>query len=185
MWAFASAAGAAVLWSYEARPGRVGAVAATWPTGSRLTRSAGRCTLVVAMSPRCACSLATVREAELILSRARVPVDAVVLMTGPAAEGTDLWRRSAAIPGVRVVPDPDGREAEAFGAATSGHVVLYDPAGRLRFSGGITPSRGHAGDNAGREAVLALLGCGTSGAAGSAVVYGCPVLSAAPAGGTQ
>jgi hypothetical protein len=35
--------------------------------------------------------------------------------------------------------------------------LLYDTAGRLLFSGGITAARGHSGDNAGREAIVALL----------------------------
>ena len=35
--------------------------------------------------------------------------------------------------------------------------VLYDAAGHLLFHGGITPSRGHSGDNAGSQAIAALL----------------------------
>jgi hypothetical protein len=34
---------------------------------------------------------------------------------------------------------------------------MYDRDGRLLFQGGITISRGHAGDNPGRSALVALL----------------------------
>ena len=35
--------------------------------------------------------------------------------------------------------------------------MFYDARGALLFSGGITGARGHAGDNAGRRAIVALL----------------------------
>jgi hypothetical protein len=75
----------------------------------------------------------------------------------PSAETTELWRTAAAIPGVTVTDDHDGREARRFRAATSGYALLYDDLGGLRFSGGITGSRGHAGDNLGRSAVAGFL----------------------------
>ncbi len=53
--------------------------------------------------------------------------------------------------------DDDGAEAKRFGAETSGQTLLYDERGTLAFSGGITGSRGHAGDNAGRASLLALI----------------------------
>ena len=70
---------------------------------------------------------------------------------------SDIARDAAAIPGVLTFRDEDGDEARRFGAATSGHVMLYDAAGRLHFSGGITPARGHEGDSLGRDAVIDLI----------------------------
>ena len=58
---------------------------------------------------------------------------------------------------MKVVFDPDGVEARRFGAETSGHTLLFGADGRLLFSGGITASRGHAGDNAGESAIVALV----------------------------
>ncbi len=58
---------------------------------------------------------------------------------------------------MRVIRDDGALMAAAFGAETSGQVFLYDAQGSLRFSGGITESRGHVGDNAGRAAVEQLL----------------------------
>ena len=54
---------------------------------------------------------------------------------------------------MRVVNDVEGVEARRFGAQTSGTTSLYSPDGRLLFSGGITSSRGHEGDNAGEDAL--------------------------------
>jgi hypothetical protein len=54
--------------------------------------------------------------------------------------------------------------------------VLYDSAGNLLFRGGITSARGHAGDNAGRAAVVSLL---TSDEAEGrdTPVFGCPLFA--------
>jgi hypothetical protein len=86
---------------------------------------------------------------------------------------------------VTAVADPDGEEAQRFGAATSGHVLLFDPAGELRFSGGITASRGHVGDNDGCDRLIRLLTAGVGAERPSGVgipavsrqplVYGCPI----------
>jgi hypothetical protein len=53
----------------------------------------------------------------------------------------------------------------------SGQVLAYDGQGRLAFNGGITASRGHEGDSAGRSAVEAML-AGRRHAA-TAFVFGC------------
>jgi hypothetical protein len=70
---------------------------------------------------------------------------------------TDLWRSAAEIAGVTCLADVDGIEQQRFGARTSGEVFLYDTSGQLLFHGGITASRGHAGDNAGRDALEEML----------------------------
>ena len=89
---------------------------------------------------------------------------------------TDLWRSATAIPGVTVHEDSDGARAQLFGAETSGYVLLYDTHGQLLFKGGITGSRGHAGDNAGESAVTALL-TGQGASLRQTRVYGCSLLS--------
>jgi hypothetical protein len=89
---------------------------------------------------------------------------------------TDLWRTAASIPGVTLVRDDDGREARRFGTATSGQTLLYDGDGALRFSGGITGSRAHAGDNAGRQSLVALLS-GEQPDRVATNVFGCPLFA--------
>jgi hypothetical protein len=91
-------------------------------------------------------------------------------------EKTDLLAGAAAIPGVTVVRDDEGVEAGRFRAATSGQTMLYDAAGKLLFSGGITSARGHEGDNAGRAAVVSLLTTGEAGREGTPV-FGCPLFA--------
>ena len=74
--------------------------------------------------------------------------------------------------------DNDGIEARRFGSSTSGQVMLYNTQGKLLFSGGITASRGHSGDNDGRTAIVALL---TQGQAltDETPVFGCQLFGKA------
>jgi hypothetical protein len=58
---------------------------------------------------------------------------------------------------VTVIQDEDGLEARRFHATTSGHAIVYDARASLLFTGGITASRGHSGDNEGRSAIVSLL----------------------------
>ena len=61
----------------------------------------------------------------------------------------------------------------AFGARTSGQVLVYDEKGELRFSGGVTAERDHYGESTGHDAVEALLaGEGNPGCV-KAPVFGC------------
>jgi len=46
---------------------------------------------------------------------------------------------------VTIISDESGTLSDQFGAMTSGQTFAFDRAGRLRFSGGITASRGHEG----------------------------------------
>lgn len=79
---------------------------------------------------------------------------------------------------MNVVNDGDGVEAKRFGAFTSGQALLYDAQGQLRFSGGITDSRGHEGDNAGREAIEAIL-AGKTATTTLTDVFGCGLFAPA------
>ena len=112
-----------------------------------------------------------------IMASCRGRVDASVLLLStegadPEWEQTDARAALLAMPGIRVVSDPGGVEAGVFGAETSGKTLLFDGQGRLVFSGGITGSRGHEGDNPGEDAVIDWITRGTSDLRTSAV-YGC------------
>jgi hypothetical protein len=101
-------------------------------------------------------------ELAKIMARLQGKVAAYVLFLTPKAMSpqwadTDLRRAAERIPGVTVLSDIDGAEAQKFGAETSGHTFLYDRAGVLRFSGGITASRGHAGDNVGESSLISIV----------------------------
>lgn len=116
-------------------------------------------------------------ELAQVMAKAKGRVQAQVWFYRPAAESeewshTDLWRSAAKIPGVRVAEDVGGAEAAHFHATVSGQTLLYGKNGRRLFNGGITGARGHAGDNAGRAAVLALLR-GDTFQAVETPVFGC------------
>ena len=89
-------------------------------------------------------------------------------------ERTDLWQSASRIPGVKVIQDSEGVEARLFHGATSGQAILYDPEGRLQFSGGITASRGHSGDNEGRSAIVSLVNAKVADRR-ETLVFGCPL----------
>jgi hypothetical protein len=177
LWLLVVAAGLAGLWRYASSPGIAATPPARWPADSRLERATDRATLVMLLHPHCPCSRASVEELNRLMVRVGGLVKTHLLFLKPADmpadwEKTDLWQAAAAIPGTSLRPDLDGAEAARFGSATSGQALLYDAQGRLLFSGGITPARGHAGDSAGRSAILSLLTAGTATAARTPV-FGC------------
>ena len=160
-WLLSVAIGFAILVRYDQRSGQPADPPMRWPARSALERTSGRATLVMLVHPRCPCSRASLEELDGIIASAPGRATVHVVFVTPRAltddwDESDLWRTAARMPGVHL-QDDDGTEAARFGSSTSGQVVLYDADGALRFSGGITPSRGHAGDNAGRAVVIALL----------------------------
>lgn len=181
VWLLAVAAGLRFLLRYENTPGQRGQTPRAWPAASQLARTGDAPTLVMMVHPHCPCSRASIGELAQLLTdyRGRVNVDVVFVKPAdfPGAwEQTDLWQSAAALPGVKLSVDAGGVEARRFGSATSGQSMLYDAAGQLLFSGGITVARGHAGDNAGRSAIFALL-TNHQPARNETPVFGCPIFN--------
>jgi len=180
-WITVVAAGLALLWNYEWRPGARTSGAEAWPAHTSVTPRSGVFNLVVCLHPKCPCSSATVDELYKIVKRARTPVHVNVLLFESADAAQD-WATSSPSEAVRtfpdtsVVPDPEGLQASLFGALTSGDVQLYSPVGRRLFHGGITISRGHAGDNAGANAISGFLN-GERSANVETPVFGCVIRS--------
>ncbi len=183
LWCVIVCVGMGFLVDYETRPGEAAIVPTRWPANSRITTMSGQHHLVMFAHPRCPCTRASIGELALIMAHARDRLTADVLFVKPREFETDwvtsdLWRSADSIPGVTSKLDTDGAEARRFGANTSGQVVLYDGAGRLLFSGGITASRGHSGDNLGRSTIASLLNNAALVAApepANCSVYGCPL----------
>jgi hypothetical protein len=180
VWTMAVGTGMALLWNYEVAPGVAATAPARWPESSRIARATDRPTLLMLLHPQCPCSKASLEELDRLMARVHHRVAARVLFVIPpdAPEDwarTDLWRQASGIRGVSVVGDRDALEAERFHAATSGEALLYGTDGRLLFSGGITGSRGHAGDNTGRSALLAFL-TDREAATRNTPVFGCSLL---------
>lgn len=181
-WMLMIGVGLALLWTHDNAPGQAAAPSSLWPRDSRIRLAADRATLIMLAHPHCPCTRASIGELDRLMAQAQGRVTAYVLLVKPAGayddwEKTDLLQSAASIPGVSVVVDDGGVEAHRFHALTSGQTILYDAEGRLLFSGGITGSRGHSGDNAGRSAIVSLLNTGEAEQA-EALVFGCPLFDA-------
>lgn len=179
LWLFAIGLGLSMLWGYENTPGVGAEPPSRWPAASRIQPAPGRATLVMMAHPHCPCTRATIGELALIMAHTQGRLTAYVLFLKPAGfaedwEKTDLWQSAASIPGVEVMIDDGGAEARRFHSATSGQAILYSAEGGLLFSGGITGSRGHSGDNAGRSAIVSLANAGAAEEA-ETLVFGCPL----------
>jgi len=179
LWLLAAVAGLSMLWKYDNAPGVQATAPARWPASSALARTPGRPTLILLAHPQCSCTPASLAELAEVLARANTRPSTYVLFLKPEGvsngwEQTSLWTTAASIPGVTLVRDDNGREAQRFGSATSGQTLLYDGDGTLRFNGGVTGSRAHAGDNAGRRSLVALLG-GERAERAMTSVFGCPL----------
>lgn len=161
-WLLAVIGGGVVVLRYENAAGQTGATEAIWPSNTKIPLSNNRPTLVMFAHPKCPCTRASIEELNRILARCSSKLSAHVLFFKPASVDskwahTDSWKSVSDIPGVIVSEDQDGEEARRFGAETSGYVVLYGADGNLLFKGGITSARGHVGDNAGVEQIVASL----------------------------
>jgi hypothetical protein len=185
VWSCLVLAGIKWISDYKTAPGAQESAPLEWPPQSGLSSQAGHSTLVMFVHPKCPCSRASLSELDTIINADRSDASAFVVFLRPEGvtndwEHTDTWETAVHIPRTTTVVDPGGLEAKRFGALTSGHVVLYDEGGRLRFSGGITGSRAHAGDNVGRQTVLDLLARVPTPWHDHAV-FGCPVDAPPPA----
>ncbi|MBN8232749.1 RedB protein [Corallococcus macrosporus] len=174
-WLLASVLGLGLVWSHASAEGRAATPPSRLP--EHFLRTPGTWTLFVLLHPRCPCSRATLTELAKLLDRdgARVATRVFVWaprQAPPGFERAELWARAESLPGVEVVADVDGAVARELGVSTSGQVVLYSPDGVARFSGGITPARGHEGDSAGARAIRDLLHA-EAPSTGTAPVFGC------------
>lgn len=186
---FALGAGAWALLKYSGTPGAVGEPPRHWPATSQIQRDPQHATLIMVAHPRCPCTRASLGELARLMAQCQGRLTAYVILPIPAGaagdwEQTDLWRSARIIPGVTALCDPGSVQARSFGVETSGHTLLYDTRGRLIFSGGITESRGHEGDNAGHSAIVDLLVQGSADISASPV-FGCPLFAAESAASNQ
>jgi hypothetical protein len=150
-----------------------------WPADSPVQLAQQGNTLLMFAHPHCPCTKASLQELGRILQKSRQPIVAHVFFVSPARYPskwtlTDLWRNAAAIPGVAVHGDPDCAAANQFGVETSGHVLLFNSAGKLLFRGGITTECGRDGDNPGAENLAERLNAHNTSLA-EAPVFGRPL----------
>jgi hypothetical protein len=158
-----------LIWDgVEARPGAVGSVPPT--------RGPGKPSVVVFVHPHCPCSREGLPELikELRPASAGAEIRIVFVRPPGVPVGWELGRswEIAAASGLGVNADPDGAEAAAEGAETSGYAVARDANGRVAFRGGI--GRGRTGSNPGLQAVADVL-AGRVPVVSEVAVYGCPL----------
>jgi len=181
IWLGLSVLGFLLLVDYDTTPGAGARAPRHWASTALIEPLAGKCTLVMFAHPHCPCTRASIAELSVLMTRCQDKVHAIVLFLKPGGfppgwEKTDLWYEASRIPGVTVTTDEDGAASRQFAAVTSGQTFVYSTAGSLLFSGGITASRGHAGDNEGLETAVAAIAAGTP-APGPALVFGCPLIA--------
>jgi len=150
------------MWTYSMTPGTAPSVPQRWPGSSLVTHSGTRATLIMFLHPRCTCSNASLVELQQIARNHQDVLSLWVLIheppdAPPGWDSTSTVERARRILNATTVLDRGGAEARRFAVTTSGHVVVYDAARALQFSGGITGARGHLGDNEGLRSVVALL----------------------------
>jgi hypothetical protein len=178
LWIGTIAAAFEAIRRFETTPGLPASAPRVWPAASAVARTSGAWSLVMLVHPHCSCSRASVSELAAIVEKAPRRVETTVLVYRPHEmpagwERTGVYDAASRIPRARVRLDRDGAEAELFGGFTSGQTFLYDEEGRLRFAGGVTSLRGHAGLNRGRADVLRIARQGHG--SGSHPVFGCAI----------
>jgi hypothetical protein len=181
MWGCCAGVGLAVMLNYEFTAAPPADVAPQWPGGAELARDSTVPTLIVFLHPHCPCSRATLRELDCLAADCEGQFALRIVLVRPPDtndgwEQTNLHRSAQQIPAAVVSSDAQGAEATRFGATTSGEAILYSPDGGLLFHGGLTPSRGHEGENAGRNALTSLIRTGQATCTQTAV-FGCPLLN--------
>jgi len=190
VWLATVTSGTIVILNYESRPGENPSQLTQWPHETLMARLADYPTVVMFTHPHCPCTRASVSEFAQIVSMCRELADFRVIAFDPV-DANDDWRESdlvesaTAVPGVTVFWDKDGQEACRFNIKTSGHVLLYDSKGQLRFSGGITSSRGHQGSNFGRSQLVAWLRKSSEQRAQQADLLESPVFGCALVDGSE
>lgn len=180
LWLSASVAGVCYMASYGNTAAEKNvSYPKTFPKESLIERNAGQSTLLFFAHPKCPCTRASLHELNRLITDVNGKLKVYVVFMKPrnADENwtqTDLRSIAETIPDAQILIDESERETRIFNAQTSGLILLYDAQGNLRYDGGITSSRGHEGDNAGRQAIFRILTQDDNETA-EMPVFGCPL----------
>ncbi len=180
-WAVACVVGSYIAMRYDFQPGELGPAPAHWPADTMVRPLPGHTTALFFLHPRCVCTAASVQNVvKAMRGHPNARLISLVFVP-PETAASEEWQNTkyeqvlrAGVPESLIVPDPGGRDAERFGAATSGTVLVYDQQGIEIFRGGITDRRGGEEDNPGfRQFVEALTTGHASEAKTPWPVFGC------------
>lgn len=170
VWAGTTACAFAYFWRIDSTPG-------SQTPAPQSIDSAGKspCVLVF-LHAQCPCSRATLSELGRLIAKLNRPTAFQIYFVATANDASwresSLYAQATRLPNATITEDPTGTLAAQYGAQTSGQVIAYDAGGKLIFQGGITESRGHEGDSAGKSRLLAALQSPQDGTLTSPV-YGC------------
>ncbi len=183
LWLGTLVLGMGYLYAHEFSAAPASAGVLVWPVEeSPLTLNAEHATLLFFAHPRCPCTRNSVAELDAVLRGVEAPVSAsMVLMQPPEGDVDPAWSGNALVAGfsegvgLAMVKDADGALARRFDVAASGTVLVYGPDGALRYRGGVTASRSHAGPGPGVDALQLALSDKPVLAPGGQMVFGCPL----------
>lgn len=177
-WLLTVSAGLLFVADYDSKPGVAARPPQHWPRGVSLARAVTKPTVVMFLHPRCPCSRASLLELAELTQGERDTLDLHVVFAQPAEvtsewSKSDLWEAAVANRDLQVALDQGGELARQFGAQISGQVLVYDRTGVLQFEGGITASRGHAGDSFGSTQIRAIAAGRVSDTPTKCAAFGC------------
>ncbi len=173
-WILCASAGVGSMLVYSLTPGSHPVVRKI-PTDSEIQISKSRPNLLVFLHPKCSCSHATLSELRGLLPDLG-ETSVTIIFNNPNKElswiSGDLFQETKKLPNVKIFVDDGSLETLRFGVKTSGHVVLMNETGKAVFSGGITPMRGHGGENIGTNFIRSWIK-GRGPASSITDIFGC------------
>lgn len=188
-WAICLWIGVLAVAVYQNAPGRDAEPPLSLPGELATMAPPDKASAWMTMHPECPCTEASLAELSDLVRVHEQRLAAYVLLVVPE-ERRETWSRTAYArlveedPRIELVVDHDGRLASSLGATTSGRVALYGADRRLLFHGGITPSRAHRGESAGKDAIHTALAPGSADAPiARTSAFGCDLFDADQAEG--
>ncbi len=140
-------------------------------------------TVVISVHPDCPCTSASLEQLDRLLTHFPNSSRAIAFFSveEDAAEDSnyqsnDYWQRIDKMPNAISIMDRGGKLAHEFGAFVSGSVAGYDQSGTLRFQGGITASRGHAGPSLGLDALAEIASGKNLSEVKTTATFGCSLM---------
>ncbi|MBS1969160.1 MAG: hypothetical protein JSU04_02570 [Bdellovibrionales bacterium] len=170
-----------ILWNYQTTPGVQQKKTTRILNTSLIQLTSQQPTLIMFAHPQCPCTKASITELQGIAQKLRGHVNIKIFFIHPASKDrgwveSSSWALAKKIPDAQVLADPRGMMAKMFSARVSGETLLYSKEGELLFEGGITPSRGHIGENHGTQSIVEAVQTGASSIK-KTQIYGCSLFT--------
>ncbi len=180
VWAITLIGGVSLLAWYSSKPGDTGSPPREINRELRDSSRDKQHQLIMFIHPKCSCTRSSLRELTKILESSPSQIFCTFYCFTPSDKSirwtqTDLTETAQSISESKTIFDVDGKWAETFDVKTSGHVLLYDPKGKLQFSGGITVGRGHEGESIARTFITKAVKNKVNHEYRSPV-FGCPII---------